>query len=414
MAKRQVIKVFEHEILRIGRDFGGGIIFTEKHWSALVRYNEQHGSKYFTVVHKGLKFSQYVGVIQCGSLVIEVLPKADRRPSSDLGEKERDKWHEVLTGMLAACRWLRLESVEAAHLHLGHASLLDIYIARFLDELNGILRRGLVKKYRPETLNRTALKGRLEFAQHISRNVVHQERFYTTAQVYDAQHLLHQILYKALRLLPQLSLHPNLLDTTQRTLLQFPELPDMAVNLGTFEKITFDRKTEHYREAFDLARLILLNYSPQFQAGGHSVLAILFDMNALFEEYLFQQLRRAGYKVHFQKSEVFWESRRIRSDIILELDTGAVVLDAKWKIVLDSQPADADLKQMYAYHHYFDARRTFLVYPKVSDLQRDRAGKFRKEEYQCGLLFVKLTDNGRLRRNVASELKNQMMNLASL
>lgn len=406
MANQQIIQVFEHETLRVGRDFGKEVVFSDDHLKALARYNEQHGNKYFTLVHNGVKFRQYVGVIQCGRLVIEVLPKADRKPASALTPEDRNKWHNVLTDMLAACRWLRLDSVEAAHLRLSQASLLAIYVARFLDEVNRILRQGLVKKYRPETVNRTALKGRLEFSRHISDNVVHQERFYTTAQVYDSQHLLHQILYKALRLLPQLTLHPELLDTVQRTLLLFPEMPDMQVNQGTFEGLIFNRKTEHYRESVALAKLLLLNLQPALQPGSFQVMAILFDMNALFEEYLFHQLRRAGYTVRFQRGTTFWETHRIRYDIFVELPGGDVVLDAKWKIVLDNRPADADLKQMYAYHHYFDTKRTFLVYPKVDSGQQDRIGKFKNGEgFECGLLFINLLGlNGKLSKNVAQDL----------
>ena len=35
--------------------------------------------------------------------------------------------------------------------------------------------------------NSEALKGKLEFAGHIQKNVIHKERFYTTHQVYDKQ-----------------------------------------------------------------------------------------------------------------------------------------------------------------------------------------------------------------------------------
>ena len=398
MANRHVIRVFEHETLRIGRLSGDGVEFKSSHLTALIKFNERHGNKYFTVIHNGLKFNQYVGVIQCGRFVIEVLPKADCQPPSTTDEVGRNKWRDVLTSMLTTCRWLRLESVEAAHLHLHHASLLDIYIARFLDEVNNIVRQGLVKKYRPETSNRAALKGRLEFSQHVTRNLVHKERFYTTAQVFDTQHLLNQILYKALRLVPQLAIHPDLIDVTQRAFIQFPDLSDLSVNNQTFEGIVFNRKTEYYRESISLARLILLNLSPKFHSGALPVMAILFDMNSLFEEYIFQRLRHAGYKVHFQRSNAFWETRRVRSDIIIELDGENIVLDAKWKIVLDSNPSDTDLKQMYAYHHYFDAKRTFLVYPKVDEIQHNKFGSFRNGEgFECGLLFIRVVgENGKL------------------
>ena len=63
------IQVFEHQTLYHGREYDT-VLFKEKHFNALAKLNEYHDNKYFTVVHKGIKFSQYVGVIQIDGLCI--------------------------------------------------------------------------------------------------------------------------------------------------------------------------------------------------------------------------------------------------------------------------------------------------------------------------------------------------------
>jgi 5-methylcytosine-specific restriction enzyme subunit McrC len=66
----------------------------------------------------------------------------------------------------------------------------------------------------------------------------------------------------------------------------------------TFQRLAFDRNTERYRPAMALARLIILNYQPDVRRGGHDVLAILFDMNELFERYVLRLLKKAASVSH--------------------------------------------------------------------------------------------------------------------
>ena len=69
------------------------------------------------------------------------------------------------------------------------------------------------------------------------------------------------------------------------------------------------RRTARYAEALGLARLILLRYCPDLRGGDEHVLALPFDMNRLFEEYVAQALRRAAPPdvcVHAQRSRPFW------------------------------------------------------------------------------------------------------------
>ena len=111
-----------------------------------------------------------------------------------------------------------------------------------------------------------------------------------------------------------------------------------------------------------MAKLILLNYSPDVRRGSEDVLAILFDMNLLWELFVYRTLKKGeskgGYKVSAQNQKKFWNSRRIRPDLVLNWEDGrCVVIDTKWKLIDDFRPADTDLKQMYAYNMYWQTRR---------------------------------------------------------
>ena len=70
MRNNKPIQVFEHKQLQIGEQG-----FMQSHWEALGWYNEKHGGGFFTLTPKGVKLNQYVGVIQVGNIIIEILPK---------------------------------------------------------------------------------------------------------------------------------------------------------------------------------------------------------------------------------------------------------------------------------------------------------------------------------------------------
>lgn len=405
MARREPIRVFEYERLYNEKRKGGRLSIPQ--FEALVKYNQEHDNRFFNVIHQGIKFKQYVGVIQVGGLTIEVLPKADKHSFADA---DRTKWHEVLFQMLRVCKKIRLEGSTDADLRLRHATLLDLYIDLFLFEVEQLIHQGLTRQYHAVESNRTALAGRLEFQQHIARNLVHKERFYVRHQVYDREHLVHQILQEALLLIPNISNNPDLADKVGRLLLAFPEMSRRKVSQRLFNRIHYDRKTERYRPAIQLGRLLLLNFSPDIRHGRNNVLAILFDMNELFEEYIYRQVRRAarpGVKVRSQVGKRFWESKLIRPDIVIEKEDATYVLDTKWKVLKDLKPADADLKQMYVYHHYLGAQRTVLLYPNVYGLS-PKKGMYhipKGKDLECQMQFVDVvTQDGRLNVRVGEEV----------
>ncbi len=116
MRNNNPIQIFEHDKLLIGEQG-----FEQSHWDALGWYNEKHGGDFFTLTPKGVKFNQYVGVIQVGNITIEILPKI-----SKVGE-DKEKWQKVLIDMLRECRWMQVYSNDTASLRFKPNSILEAY-----------------------------------------------------------------------------------------------------------------------------------------------------------------------------------------------------------------------------------------------------------------------------------------------
>jgi 5-methylcytosine-specific restriction enzyme subunit McrC len=417
------LKVFEHTTLSVGG------AFKDVHFRRLVQYNERHGNQFFAVGYNRIHFRSYVGVIQVGNLTIEILPKADNLPET-AGTKQ--KWQAALVEMIRQAGFIRLSTLSDARLRLHSASLLDIFFESFLAEVDQLTHRGLVRKYRQNRGNLNALKGRLVFQQHISRNLTHRERFFTEHVYYDRNNPFNRILKVALDVLQRTSSNPHLIASARRLSLSFQDVDDLLVSDDTFPRLAYTRNTERYRRAIQLARLIILNYSPDVRSGIEDVLAILFDMNTLFERYVYAQLKRAEGRrpesdiiFKAQTSRLFWKAegmhKYIRPDIIAHIEKGPdryrIVLDTKWKVPRDGKPSDSDLHQMHSYNLQFGAARSILVYPQISE-KKNIQGAFSEARFvqsdkalSCGLMFVDLFESRGLRKDVGEQILSQIMTI---
>ena len=367
--RAEPVKVYEHEALKVDEKN-----FTSKHLELLSAFLGNKGVDdfpYYSLIHKGVKFKHFVGVISVGNLQIEVLPKADR----NAGEDEKGLWESHLLEMLRAVYRLKVNLPSAADQHVRRSRVLDVVLHQFMDEVERIMHVGLVKAYRRVEDNRTSLKGRLVLSKHIVKNIVHQERFYMEYTTYDRNHIFNRLLYKSLQVIQDISASNDVILRAKRLEFEFPELEDIVPTEALFNRLGFDRKTEDYRSAIALARLILLNYMPNMTyQRGDSVVALMFNMNDLWEEYVYIILKRqlSDYNVSAQKRKEFWESdaggKIIKPDIVIKKKDGTcvAVLDTKWKLP-DDKPGDADLKQMFVYHKYWHTNRTALLYPGTDE-----------------------------------------------
>lgn len=381
--------------------------FEERHYKALVDYHDNKGgSKYFSLMRSGVTFSQYVGVLQVHDLTLEILPKTDK-------EDEENVWHDVLLQMLRETRFLQLDYISEASLRYKRHSILHLYFMEFLHQVQLLIKRGLVKKYRKKSGNLNVLKGSIQFNEHITKNVIHKEKFFTKHQVYDHQHLLHQIILEALLILKNITTQSTIADEVNRTLFNLPEIERKVITEKTFKSLSFNRKTKPYKKAVEIAKMVILNYSPDIKGGNNDLFALLFDMNQLWEEFVYRQLIKiddADLSVHFQNQDNFWESRKLRPDLIIEKDGQRMVLDTKWKIIDNAQPSDEDLRQIFAYNIYWGVDKGFLVYPKTSASPSTSPGIYHKghkngnDNMSCQVLYIDVVRDGGINSEIGKEI----------
>lgn len=377
------------------------MVFTKNHREALECFlgnNDEETFPYYTLIHNGVKFRQYVGVLCVNGLTIEVLPKTDR------DQKGEDYWRDKLLLMLSTVYKLDVKAPTDAQQEIKtNSPILDVFIKRLLDEVDSLLNRGLVKYYHKNEGNQKALKGKLLVGEQLRRNFIHKERFYVRYTTYDYEHVMNCLLRQALVVALAATNNASLRGRASSTLFNFPELKEIQVTAEVFDNLIYDRKTEDYRTAIKLARLLLLHHVPNRVGQGDNILALMFDMNKLWEEYVFIMLRRCltDYIVRDQEPRRFWKqsngpSKTIRPDIVIReksSDNVVAILDTKWKCP-DQTPSDGDLHQMFVYSKMFNTKKVALVYPSVDDREVDKGSFLDNNNTPCDMMFLSINDKG--------------------
>lgn len=406
------IQVFEHEKLTLFPDEKGRCL-SQDQLDKLIKFNSENGNKFFTLIYKGIKFSQYVGVVQVGNLTIEIIPKADR--SRSILDREYKVWRDVLLDMLAISGNISIDAVQEAKLKKRPNSILDLYFNLFLIQLNILIKRGLFKKYRSTSGNVKAYKGRLNFSKNVQHNLVRKDRFFTAHQEYSFDHLINQILASALIIVEQLSTNERLQEQVNKLKALFPEQSYVHFEESTFKRIKPSRKLRPYNEILKIAKIIILNYSPEIQTGGTKLLALLFDMNKLWETYIYRVLCKVqdqDFKIIGQQSQNFWNNRTVRPDIVISMKGIPFIIDTKWKILDNKNVSDEDLKQLYVYNMYWGAPLSMLLYPG-NENRKSVPGIYHKGRpdnqltNQCFLCFISVLDeDSKLNRNIGLYIKS--------
>ena len=326
----------------------------------------------------GGKFIQarnYVGVLQTkGGLTIEILPKiADKT--------DTDKSKAVLIKMLRTLKNFPFKSSNLASLKTQNLPLLEIFISMFLCELEALVKKGIKSDYVALEENLNFLKGKLSINEQIKRNSVHKERFYVGYNEFLSDIKINRIIKTTLKFLYKKSNFNKNQQKIRELLFMFDEVSECEDYKNFFAKLIINRQVKHYEQTLLWCKIFLLGNSFTPHKGDDLAFALLFDMNALFESYVGNFIKKKHVDTILQHSEKHLiedpKGFKLRPDIFLE---GKFIADTKWKIVKSRDDiSQADLYQLYAYGKKHKCSKLYLIYPKI-DGARQETMKFRYDD----------------------------------
>ncbi|MBE9868951.1 McrC family protein [Campylobacter concisus] len=318
----------------------------------------------------GGKFIQarnYVGVLQTkNGLTIEILPKiADKT--------DTDKSKAVFIKMLRTLKNFPFKSSNLANLKTQNLPLLEIFISMFLCELEALVKKGIKSDYVALEENLNFLKGKLNINEQIKRNSLHKERFYVGYSEFLNDIKINRIIKTTLKFLYKKSNSSKNQQKIRELLFIFDEVSECEDYKNFFEKLIINRQVKHYEQTLLWCKIFLLNNSFTPHKGDDLAFALLFDMNALFESYIGNFIKKKYADVSLQHSEKHLvenpKSFKLRPDIFLE---GKFIADTKWKIVKSKDDiSQADLYQLYAYGKKHECSNLYLIYPKIEGVKQE-------------------------------------------
>ena len=166
---------------------------------------------------------------------------------------------------------------------------------------------------------------------------------------------------------------------------------DASVNYTKdFSQVVINRNTKDYEVLMQWSKVFLMNKSFTTFSGGTTSRALLFPMESIYESYVAQQIKKVmspeGWDVSYQDRGyyLFIEPTRqfaLRPDIVMKKGERIVILDTKWKRLVNNEKinygmSQADMYQMYAYSKKYDTSEIWLLYPVNDEMRNHKAIQF--------------------------------------
>lgn len=352
---------------------------TTKEWDKVsyqtLGLNQEHAKKFQKFLEEkqlahaldfgleGITTCAHVGIIRFADFQLNILPKI-------IGEED-SLCLENLMFMLRYTRKLEIHSMDSAEISQTKQPFLEVLIAHYANILLNALQRHIPHQYETREDNLPTVKGRILFAKNHLVNAANLARTYCQFDEFTPDNLLNQTLKFVSHALQKLT---SVSQTRQKLLkinAVYEDVTLRPVAYAETQKIILNRNHTMFKEPLELAQMFLQHSTISLHNHTFTNLAILFDMNKLFEEFVATALEQAfpGQVKIQNKLKIIEDidgipgtSYTIRPDILFGKDT---IIDTKYKRLSlpEDKPSEADIYQMLAYSKFYGVKNIILCYP---------------------------------------------------
>lgn len=350
-----------------------------------------------------ISIRNYVGVIKLKSgFQIQILPKiwnVNSKEDTYISKK-------VFTNMVTYLDDFPANSFNSANLNISNMNIYEIFIAMYIKDVEKLTKVGLSSNYINKEDNLNFFKRKLLVNENIRHNLVHKERFYMTYDEYSKNIVENRLIKTTL-------LKLNKTSKSQINIRKIKHLLDIFSEIGLsynvkddLEKINLNRNMNHYKNIMLWTEIFLLNKTFSPFNGDINTKSILFKMDSLFEAYVGKKIKnilmKKSRKVKLQDNKFYLFNNpspkfKIRPDIVLRKDGKVIIMDTKWKTLIDNYNknygiSQADMYQMYAYSKKYNTPNIYLLYPLANHFKNHTDIYFSSnDETNINIEFIDLT-----------------------
>lgn len=300
-----------------------------------------------------VSIKNYVGLIQMkNGYHVQILPKVSLGDGAEDPGNKRTK--KIFLKMLRSMKDFPSKVFNDASLKVDQMNLYEIFINMYLQEVRQLVKRGIKSAYVTQEDNLKYYKGKLLINQQIRTNLAHRERFYVTYDEFHPNRAENRLVKATLLKLQKLTSSAENAKEINQLLTAF-EMVEPSLNYQKdFSRVTIDRNTKDYEMLMQWSKVFLMNKSFTTFSGDSTSRALLFPMESVYESYVAQQIRKMfcpdGWEVSSQDKGhyLFIEPKRqfaLRPDIVLEMDGRTVIMDTKWKSLVDNERINYGISQ---------------------------------------------------------------------
>ncbi|QYR65581.1 restriction endonuclease [Fusobacterium animalis] len=401
--------------------------------------NLENDYEFFKISKDIIIPQNFVGTIPLDDFQIEILPKIPLVENNI--EAEKIRFLEILQSI----DYFKEKIFSNSKIEIIDTSILEIFIYLFIEEVEKIVKKGLIYKYVDKNENLNIFKGKLDINNHIRYNFSHKEKFFIKFDEFSVNSLENIIIKLSIQKLKKVSINPKNKENLNKIGHHFENVSILENSIENLKYLTFDRMNDYYKNAIQWSKIFLDNQSSSiFSTNNGEIPSILFPMETIFENYIANKLvniiqeksySELLFKIQDSSCSIFSSISlnntkinnnilRIRPDIVIKnKNTKEIfILDTKWKVLnkLDDKfkISTEDIYQMLAYvktyndrnKNNYTCKKAYLIYPATNMRQNTFSAKdkliFKTDDFELNVCFVDLSSDENTENSLINVLDN--------
>lgn len=312
---------------------------------------------------------QWIGVINLPGLSLEILPKIS-------SEDNILSIKNTILLMLRVANNIPIKENIDSDVDFKRYGLIEVLISNFIRKVRYYIREGLISSYNKTINNIHTVKGAIDFTKQMNINLMNPTRFVCKYSTLDDNNIINQHMKMTILQMIKISTSSTNIKELKSILLHFNTISIPFNSRQRKLNIPISKLNVRIKKIIEYCNLFLDGFSVSLNYGKHSVSSMIFDMNKLFEMFIYKSYKKI-YKsnVNYQSNQDYLlksknglkKRTKLIPDILINIDNKSkVVIDTKWKNK-GSFVQSTDVHQMNAYVSAIPGvDAAILILPKTS------------------------------------------------